>query len=90
MLIQMRMLSSKYVKNTGGNDEDSITLSFTANGVDSWDITPQPSTLTLDIDETGHFNLSVTPDVEAIAGLKSISIISTSEDDEQIINFHHS
>ena len=35
------------VKNTGGNDEDSVTISFSANGVDQWDITPQPSTLTL-------------------------------------------
>ena len=69
------------VKNTGGNDDDSVTISFSANGVDQWDITPQPSTLTLDIDETGHFNLSVTPDIEAIAGLKSISVIATSGDD---------
>ena len=72
------------VKNTGGNTEDSITVSFTANGVDSWDITPQPSTLTLDVDEEGFFNLSVTPDIEAIAGLKSISIISTSEDGQTV------
>ena len=67
------------VKNSGGNTEDSVTISFTANGVDSWDITPQPSTLTLDINEVGYFNLSVTPDIEAIAGLKSISINSSSE-----------
>ncbi len=72
------------VKNTGGNTEDSVTISFTANGVDSWDITPQPSTLTLDINEEGFFNLSVTPDIEAIAGLKSISIISTSEDGQTV------
>lgn len=72
------------VKNTGGNTEDSVTISFTANGVDSWDITPQPSTLTLDINEEGFFNLSVTPDIEAIAGLKSISIISTSENGETV------
>jgi len=72
------------VKNSGGNTEDSVTISFAANGVDSWDITPQPSTLTLDIDETGFFNLSVTPDIEAIAGLKSISIVSTSEDGETV------
>ena len=39
------------VKNTGGNDEDSVTISFSGNGVDQWDITPQPSTLTIDIDE---------------------------------------
>ena len=72
------------VKNSGGNTEDSITISFAANGVDSWDITPQPSTLTLDIDEIGYFNLSVTPDIEATAGLKSVSIISTSEDGETV------
>ena len=72
------------VKNTGGNTEDSVTISFSANGVDQWDITPQPSTLTLDIDEVGYFNLSVTPDIEATAGLKSISIISTSEDGETV------
>ena len=72
------------VKNTGGNTEDSVTISFSANGVDQWDITPQPSTLTLDIDETAYFNLSVTPDIEAVAGLKSISIISTSEDGETV------
>lgn len=68
------------VKNTGGNDEDSVTISFSGNGVDQWDITPQPSTLTIDIDELAYFNLSVTPDIEAIAGLKSISIIATSGD----------
>ena len=72
------------VKNSGGNTEDSVTISFTANGVDSWDITPQPSTLTLDINEVGYFNLSVTPDIEAIAGLKSISIVSTSEDGQTV------
>ena len=72
------------VKNSGGNTEDSVTISFTANGVDSWDITPQPSTLTLDINEVGFFNLSVTPDIEAVAGLKSISIISTSEDGQTV------
>ena len=72
------------VKNSGGNTEDSVTISFTANGVDSWDITPQPSTLTLDINEVGFFNLSVTPDIEAIAGLKSISIVSTSEDGQTV------
>ena len=72
------------VQNTGGNTEDSVTISFSANGVDQWDITPQPSTLTLDIDETAYFNLSVTPDIEAVAGLKSISIISTSEDGETV------
>jgi len=72
------------VTNTGGNTEDSVTISFSANGVDQWDITPQPSTLTLDIDETAYFNLSVTPDIEAVAGLKSISIISTSEDGETV------
>jgi len=72
------------VKNSGGNTEDSVTISFSANGVDSWDITPQPSTLTLDIDEIGYFNLSVTPDIEATAGLKSISIISTSEDGQTV------
>ena len=50
----MKMLSSMVsVKNSGGNTEDSVTISFTANGVDSWDITPQPSTLTLDINEVG-------------------------------------
>ena len=72
------------VKNSGGNTEDSVTISFSANGVDQWDITPQPSTLTLDINEIGFFNLSVTPDIEATAGLKSISIISTSEDGETV------
>ena len=72
------------VKNSGGNTEDSVTISFSANGVDSWDITPQPSTLTLDIDQIGYFNLSVTPDIEATAGLKSISIISTSEDGQTV------
>ena len=67
------------VKNTAGNTEDGITLSFSANGVDQWDIIPQPSTLNVDIDETAYFNLSVTPDIEAVAGLKSISIIASSE-----------
>ena len=71
------------VKNSGSNTEDGVTISFTANGVDSWDITPQPSTLTLDINEVGFFNLSVTPDIEAV-GLKSISIISTSEDGQTV------
>ena len=70
------------VKNTGGNDEDSVTISFNANGVDQWDITPQPSTLTLAIGGVGHFNLSVTPDIEAVAGLKSVSVIATSGDTE--------
>ena len=70
------------VKNTGGNDEDSVTISFSANGVDQWDITPQPSTLTLAIGGVGHFNLSVTPDIEAVAGLKSVSVIATSGDTE--------
>jgi len=72
------------VKNTGGNTEDGVTVSFQANGVDQWDIIPQPSTLTLDIDQIGYFNLSVTPDIEAVAGLKSISIICTSEDDQTV------
>ena len=72
------------VKNTGGNTEDSVTISFSGNGVDQWDITPQPSTLTLDIDELAYFNLSVTPDIEATAGLKSISVIATSEDGETV------
>ena len=72
------------VKNTGGNTEDSITISFTATGTDSWDINPQPSTLTLGVDEIGYFNLSVTPDIEATAGLKSITILATSEDDETV------
>jgi len=68
------------VKNTAGNTEDSVILSFSANGIDDWDIIAQPSTLSLDIDETEYFNLSVTPDIEAVAGLKSISVIATSED----------
>ena len=72
------------VENTGGNTEDSVTISFSGNGVDQWDITPQPSTLTLDINELAYFNLSVTPDIEATAGLKSISIIATSEDGETV------
>ena len=40
--------------------------------------------MTLDINEVGFFNLSVTPDIEAIAGLKSISIVSTSEDGQTV------
>ena len=75
---------SMSINNTDGNTPDSITISYTANGIDNWDVNPQPSTMTLGVDVTGFFNLSVTPDIEATAGLKSITILATSEDGETV------
>ena len=72
------------VKNTDGNTDDSVTISYSANGIDDWDVNPQPSTMTLSVDEAGFFNLSVTPDIAATAGLKSITVLATSEDGETV------
>ncbi len=72
------------VKNTDGNTDDSVTISYSANGIDDWDVNPQPSTMTLSVDGTGFFNLSVTPDIAATAGLKSITVLATSEDGETV------
>jgi len=69
------------VKNDKGNTEDTITFSQTSTGTDAWSFT-LPGSISLDPDESSTVSFSITPDIEALAGLKSINFFANSEDDE--------
>ena len=67
------------VTNDDGNGEDTITFSQTSSGTDDWSFV-FPGSITLDKDESTEISFSATPDINALAGLKSISLFATSED----------
>ena len=67
------------INNTEGNGEDSVTFSHSADDVDGWSFTYDASAK-LDPDEQTEITLSVTPSIDATAGLKSIGFFVTSED----------
>ena len=67
------------INNTEGNGEDSIEFSHSADDVDGWSFTYDASAK-LDPDEQTEITLSVTPSIDATAGLKSIGFFATSED----------
>ena len=69
------------VTNDKGNTEDTITFSQTSTGTDDWSFT-LPGSISLDADESSTVSFSITPDIEALAGLKSINFFANSEDDE--------
>ncbi len=69
------------VINDKGNTEDTITFSQTSTGTDDWSFT-LPGSISLDADESSTVSFSITPDIEALAGLKSINFFANSEDDE--------
>ena len=69
------------ITNDKGNYQDTVTFSQTSTGTDAWTFT-LPGQTTLDVDETKSVSFSVTPDIEALAGLKSISFIATSTQDD--------
>jgi len=67
--------------NDKGNYEDEITFSQTSTGTDAWSFT-LPGTTTLAVDASKTLSFSITPDIEALAGLKSISFLATSKTDD--------
>ena len=67
------------VMNDEGNGKDTITFSQTSSGTDDWSFV-FPGSVTLDKDESTEISFSATPDINALAGLKSISLFATSED----------
>ena len=69
------------VVNDKGNTEDTITFSQTSTGTTAWSFT-LPGSVSLDPDESTTVSFSVTPDIEALAGLKSINFYADSEDGE--------
>jgi len=69
------------ITNDKGNYEDEITFTQTSTGTDAWSFT-LPGTTALAVDATKQLSFSVTPDIEALAGLKSISFVATSKTDE--------
>jgi uncharacterized membrane protein len=69
------------VINDKGNTEDTITFTETSTGTTAWSFTI-PGSISLDPDESATVTFSVTPDIEALAGLKSINFYANSEDDE--------
>ena len=69
------------VINDKGNTEDTITFSQTSTGTDDWSFT-LPGSISLDADESSTVSFSITPDIEALAGLKSINLFANSEDGE--------
>ena len=69
------------VVNDKGNTEDTITFSQTSTGTDAWSFT-LPGAISLDPDESSTVSFSITPDIEALAGLKSINFFANSEDGE--------
>ena len=69
------------VTNDKGNTEDTITFSQTSVGTTDWSFT-LPGSVSLDPDESTTVSFSVTPDIEALAGLKSINFYADSEDGE--------
>ena len=68
------------VLNDKGNDDDTITFSQSSTGTDSWSFA-LPGSETIAPDASKVVTFSVTPDLEAIAGLKSISFIATSSEE---------
>jgi len=69
------------ITNDKGNTEDTITFSQTSTGTDAWSFT-LPGSVSLDADESTTVSFSITPDIEALAGLKSINFFANSEDEE--------
>ena len=67
------------VTNDEGNGKDTIIFSQTSSGTDDWSFV-FPGSVTLDQDESTEISFSATPDINALAGLKSISLFATSED----------
>ena len=67
------------VINDEGNGKDTIIFSQTSSGTDDWSFV-FPGSVTLDKDESTEISFSATPDINALAGLKSISLFATSED----------
>ncbi len=69
------------IVNGEGNGDDTVSYSHSGNGIDDWSLVYDASSR-LDPDETDEVSVSVTPDINALAGLKSINFIGTSEDGE--------
>ena len=69
------------VTNDKGNTEDTLTFSQTSIGTSDWSFT-LPGSVSLDQDESATVTFSVTPDIEALAGLKSMNFYANSEDEE--------
>ena len=69
------------IVNGEGNGDDTVSYSHSGNGSDDWSLVYDASSR-LDPDETDEVSVSVTPDINALAGLKSINFIGTSEDGE--------
>ena len=69
------------VTNDKGNTEDTVTFTQTSTGTTDWSFT-LPGSVSLDPDESATVSFSVTPDIEALAGLKSINLFANSEDGE--------
>ena len=69
------------ITNDKGNYADEIEFSQLSTGTDSWTFT-LPGITSLAVDATTTVSFSVTPDIEALAGLKSISFVATSDEDD--------
>ena len=69
------------VTNDKGNTEDTVTFTQVSTGTDDWSFT-LPGSEILDVDESATVTFSITPDVQALAGLKSIVFYANSEDDQ--------
>ena len=67
------------VTNDKGNTEDTVTFTQISSGTDDWSFT-LPGSEILDVDESATVTFSITPDVQALAGLKSIVFYANSED----------
>ncbi|SVD78964.1 uncharacterized protein METZ01_LOCUS431818, partial [marine metagenome] len=65
------------VTNDKGNFADEVTFSQDSTGTDDWTFT-LPGKANLAVDASTTVSFSVTPDIEALAGLKSISFVGTS------------
>jgi uncharacterized membrane protein len=71
------------ITNDKGNTEDTVTFTQVSTGTDDWSFT-LPGSEILDVDESATVTFSITPDVQALAGLKSIVFYANSEDDQTL------
>ena len=71
------------ITNDKGNTEDTVTFTQVSTGTDDWSFT-LPGSEILDVDESATVTFSITPDIQALAGLKSIVFYANSEDDQTL------
>ena len=68
------------ITNDKGNKADTVAFSQSSSGTDAWSFA-LPGQETIEPDASKTISFSVTPDVEAIAGLKSLNFIATSSEE---------